>query len=97
MHHRGALWGQTDTLPLQILANNFLRRLLAVPASTPFIILHRETGTPYIHDLITIAALNLWHHMWTREETRFTRDIILDCLSPDRCKKIPWLSILVVS
>lgn len=88
----GALWGMSDITPLQTLENQFLRRLLAVPTSTATIILHRETDTPYISDLISVAALTLWHRIWTREETHFTRDIILDCLIQDYCKKISWLN-----
>lgn len=86
-----AIWGRSNTTSLQIQENKFLKRLLSVPSSTPNYIVHRELFVPYISDLISMAGLILWHGIWTKEETKFTKDIILDCLALDNCRKIPWL------
>lgn len=91
------LWGYIPCKPLQVEENNFLKRLLCLPVSASTSVVHREAGLLYLEDLISVRPLLLWISIWSKEETSFTKSIILDCLALDNVARIPWLAYIYSS
>lgn len=86
-----AIWGRANTTALQIQENKFRKRVLAVSSTTANYIVHKELSVPYLSDLINMAGLPFWQGIRAKDETKFTKDLIMDCLALDHSRKIPWL------
>lgn len=85
------LWGHAKSKDLQTQENSFLKRLLYLPPTASNTIAHYEVGLLFLEDLLLARPLLLWDSIWKREETAFTKSIILDCLKLHDALKIPWL------
>lgn len=85
------IWGYKDVKGIQVVENDFLRKLLGVPVATPVYCLHEELGMGYISDQITVAPLLRWLRIWAHPSPNLNQLIILDCTALERALHIPWL------
>ncbi|KAJ1131303.1 hypothetical protein NDU88_009641 [Pleurodeles waltl] len=76
------IWGYKMMPELLAVENNFLKRLVVVPQSTAFHIVHDESGAGYRSDLLALCQVVRWLRIWANPE------LIKDCLSLENGSRI---------
>lgn len=87
------LWGHTSSdNSLTLTENDFLRRLLGLPRSTPLLPLRLDLGVAPIKDIIANRPLFFWQRLWSTPELISYREELKDVLTILGVGKMPWFS-----